>query len=117
MTPEVFNDLHQNLEANSQSDTIKTETVNLSDQLIIQNLINAGTLLSDLQEWYRTTNNIDPMIQNIFSSNSENPENIYQDEKYWICVLMAVVQGRIETTRHLLSFYPIEKAPVLKSIK
>ncbi|RNA06283.1 nuclear pore complex Nup85 [Brachionus plicatilis] len=154
---EVFNDLHQNLETNSQSDTIKTETVNLSDQCleanqkyidIIENELRiisdqnenqekfqillqvwklcqiifiksspSGTLLNDLQEWYRTTNNIDPMIQNIFSSNSENPQNLYLDEKYWICVLMAVVQGRIETARHLLSFYPIEKAPVLKSIK
>lgn len=45
--------------------------------------IKAGTLLTDLQEWYRSTNNIDPMIQLLFSSNTENIDQIYRDQKYW----------------------------------
>ena len=45
--------------------------------------IKAGTLLTDLQEWYRSTNNIDPMIQLLFSSNTENIDQIYRDQNYW----------------------------------
>jgi hypothetical protein len=45
--------------------------------------IKAGTLLTDLLEWYRSTNNIDPMIQLLFSSNTENIDQIYRDQNYW----------------------------------
>lgn len=43
----------------------------------------SGTLLLDLQDWYRSTNNIDPMIQEIFSAYSNHVENLSQNENYW----------------------------------
>lgn len=155
---EVFSDLHQNLEKNSITETIKTENLNLSEQCleanqkyinIIENELRlksgqedsqiedsfklllkvwklcqiifiksspSGTLLNDLQEWYRSTNNIDPMIQDLFSNHNQNTDNLHKDQNYWILVLMAVAQSRIDTVRHLLSFHPSKNTSVFKSI-
>lgn len=74
-----------------------------------------GALLIDLQEWYRSTNNIDPMVQSLFSTHSD-PEMISQDQNYWLLILISVAQGRIETARHLLGFHPSKNTSVFKSI-
>ena len=59
-------------------------------------LYKAGSLLIDLQEWYRSTNNIDPMVQNLFSENASNVGMIPQDDKYWLLVIASfnpLIQG------------------------
>lgn len=75
-----------------------------------------GTLLLDLQEWYRSTNNIDSMVQGLFSTNSTNMDMISNDQNYWPLILISVAQGRTETARHLLNFHPSKATSVFKSV-
>ncbi|CAF0837173.1 unnamed protein product [Brachionus calyciflorus] len=76
----------------------------------------SGILLNDLQEWYRSTNNIDPMIQDLFSNYNHNVDNLHTDQNYWLLIIMAVAQGRIDTARHLMSFHPSKNSPVFRSM-
>lgn len=46
----------------------------------------AGTLLMDLQEWYRSTNNIDSIVQELFNNYQANQSQLYQDQSYWFIV-------------------------------
>lgn len=46
----------------------------------------AGVLLMDLQEWYKNTNNIDSMVQDLFSATGGNTANISKNENYWFVV-------------------------------
>ena len=39
-------------------------------------------LAIDLQEWYKITYNLDPIVQKLFKDR-ENPQDIFSDEDYW----------------------------------
>lgn len=75
-----------------------------------------GSLLLDLQDWYRSTNNIDPKVQALFSKYVANMDMISNDDEYWLLILISVAQGRTETARHLLNFHPAKTTSVFKSI-
>ena len=54
--------------------------------LLLLLLMQAGALLVDLQDWYKSTNNIDPMVQELFSANNQQIDNLYRDDNYWLLV-------------------------------
>lgn len=70
----------------------------------------SGTLLNELQEWYRSTNNIDSIVQNLFRDYASSPNQMYLDQRYWPIILISVAQGRIDTARHLMSVHSLSKS-------
>lgn len=76
-----------------------------------------GALLIDLQQWYKSTNNIDPMIQTLFTTYASDQSMIPKDQNYWLLILISVAQGRIDTARRLLSFHPLKTTSAFKSIE
>ena len=51
----------------------------------------AGSLLIDLQEWYRSTNNIDPMVQALFTVCAHDLDLIPKDQNYWFLVIKSTI--------------------------
>jgi len=121
------------LEANKKYlDTIQNElkATEASDDNVIENfrllykiwklceivfIKSSSTLAIDLQEWYKTTYNLDPVVQKLFEDR-ENPLDIFSHEDYWPTVIMSVLQGRIDTARHLLSFHGNKNSCVFRSV-
>lgn len=76
----------------------------------------SSTLAIDLQEWYKSTNNLDKVIQKVFNSKGTSMQDIYLDDDYWPTIIACILQGRIDTSRHLLSNHIRKNTVIFKAI-